>query len=110
MSRRAKNWDIKRPTLTQEFFKYEYECPACKKKVEREFSMVRPAIASVKTTNSYWCKNVRCGATHCVTYRLFKKRNGEPKIKIYAFTSNGEAYVKRFRLLEPTTKGEKEHE
>lgn len=99
MSRRAKKQPIIRPVLTQEFFKFEYLCPTCDKKVWQDFSMLTPASASVQTTNSYWCKNQDCGVTHKVIYRLFKKRDGEPKIKVFEFISNGEPYTKRFKPL-----------
>lgn len=109
MSPRRKR-EIIRPEVRTEPVTYQYQCPTCKTKVARTFSMITPASASVKITTSFWCKNTRCNATHRITYRLFKKRSGEPKMKVFDFTSNGEKYIKRFKLLEPTTKGEKEHE
>ena len=101
MSRRRKKKEWIVPEIKTELVPFEYQCPDCKKKVTREFSLITPGNPEI--TNSFWCNNNRCGAIHCITYEL-SKRNGEPKMKITKFTSNGEQFTKRFKPIE--SKGE----
>lgn len=76
-----------------------YNCPACFKRVEREFSYINPSIFVNKKKAgivvAFWCP--KCGARHRIKYLI---RLDEDKIRMntFSFSCNDIEHKKKLRI------------
>lgn len=76
-----------------------YKCPCCNTRLITEL-MYLPQYrkkSSPQTVTSTWCN--KCETRSTVEYRVFKKRNGKPGLKVFKLTSGENEFTRRFRLL-----------
>ena len=79
--------------------KVSYKCPMCDSENQSDLMYIphKRGQKHPATSSSYWCS--RCGARHIIDYRVFKRRDGTPRIKVYHFKAGEEEFVKRFKVL-----------
>lgn len=76
-----------------------FKCPVCDKWTEEELMYIptKRGKPHPKTASSHWCNH--CGVRHSIDYRIFKKRDGSPKIKVFKLSSNEKEFVRRFKVI-----------
>jgi len=76
-----------------------YKCPECSAENQIDLMYIphKRGTKHPATSSSFWCS--KCQVRTMIDYRVFKRRDGTPRLKVYHLKVNEVDFVKRFKVL-----------